>query len=376
MLLRRLFAIAKSRNMTITELLQLKKESEMLKAPEFANLVEKVNNNCLPADYFRKSLFNTTTKNSVELKHKKVIYDDGKTIIKVNRSLNQKHRDLLSILMYEEKSDVQPDGKFYIKTKIYQLAKELYPNSKNAKHRIKEMLDDMRITDIEVKQNGKILNHTLLGMSYYDEHEDTYIIEVPPQTSRYLIYNAGVSIPEKTNKKIIAIKNPKLKALVTFMLSNKKLDNGIYFDTICEKLEITKPNRKSEFKKIVEDNLELLAQFKIIYKDEKFYLKKQKVEFHHALSDKELKAYELKQQKSKTDSTELQNIIGREILLQGNRYILHGIELETDTKKDNYNCYNVLLKSGNRMAILRTMYTTEENTIEYIQNKLLGVEQF
>jgi len=27
------------------------------------------------------------------------------------------------------------------------------------------------------------------------------------------------------------------------------------------------------------------------------------------------------------------------------------------------------------MAMIRTMYTTEESTIEYIQNKLLGVEQ-
>jgi len=352
----------------------------MLQAPEFANLVEKVNHNCIPVDYFRKNLFVATIKDSYDLKRKKTIFDDGKTVIKVDRSLNQRHRDLLSILMYEEKSDVESNGRFYIRTKLYQLAKKLgYKSPGKATNRVYEMVIDMSKTMIYVNQNNRVYNHSLIGDGYYNKEDDTYIIEIPPATAKYLIYNVGVSIPEEINQKIINIKNAQLKALVSFMLSNKRLENGIGFDTICEKIEIRntdKSRAKSKFKKIVKENAELLAEFGIFLKDKKFYLEKQKVEFYHALSNKELKNYELKQQKSKVDNTELQDVIGREVVIENNKYVLHGVELETDTKKENYNCYNVLLKSANQIAMMRTMYTTEEGVVEYIRKYLLGVEQW
>ena len=342
-----------------------------LRPPEFANLVKKVNANCIAVDYFRKSLFNATVKNSYDLKRKKIIYDDGKMIIKVDRSLNQKHRDLLTTLMYEQKSDIQPNGSFYIKTKLYRLAKLLgYKTPNKATNRIYEMLIDMSKTILYINQDNKVYNHSLLGDGYYDKNNDIYIIHIPAQTAKYLIYQVAMSIPKEINQKIVNIKNAQLKALISFLLSNKRLENGIRFDTLCEKIEITKPNRKSEFKKLVEQNTELLKRFKIKYKDDKFYLKKEIVEFYHALSDNELKNYELKQE-NKTNSTEFIDLLGKEIILQDNKYILHNIELETDEIEDNYNCYNIFLKiDEQRIGMVRTKYTTQKDVIEYIQENL------
>ena len=347
-----------------------KNEIIPLQPPEFANLTKKINNNCIPVDYFRKSLFNATVRDSYDLKRKKIIYEDDKQIIRVDRSLNQKHRDLFATLMYEQKSKIQSDGSFYIKTKLYQLAKKLsykYPAKDTEK--VKKLLDDMKKTLIQVtnKSAKKGFTHSLVGTYYFDD--DDYIIHIPAQTAKYLIYTFAMSIPSRINQKIVSINDAKLKALISFLLSNKKLENGIRFDTLCEKIEITKPNRKSEFKKLVEQNIELLKQFKIKYKDDKFYLKKEIVKFYHALSDEEFKNYELKQEKK----TELASLVGKEIVLQDDRYILCGIKLETDKTKDNYNCHNILLKTVNeqQMGIIRTSYTTQEKTIKYIKETIL-----
>jgi len=201
----------------------MKTEIISLNKQEFSNLSQKVNNNSLVTDYFRKNLFNATIKNSVILKRKKVIYDNGKDIIiKVNKSLNQRHRDLFTTLMYQPKSDIKSNGSFEIKTSIYRLAKKIYPNSKNAKHRVKQLLEDMRSTLIDIKINNIVYSHTLLGDSVYDEIEDTYVIQIPPKTAKYMIYSTGVSIPKEINRKIIAIPNKyaKTKALVSYLLSN------------------------------------------------------------------------------------------------------------------------------------------------------------
>jgi len=97
---------------------------------EFENLTNKVNNNALVTDYFRKNLFNATITKSEDLKRLKTIYQDNNLTIKVDRSLNQRHRDLLSLLAYEKKSKVAPDGSYYIKTSAYKLAHIIYPKSK------------------------------------------------------------------------------------------------------------------------------------------------------------------------------------------------------------------------------------------------------
>jgi len=284
--------------------------SDTLSKQEFKHLVNKINHNALATDYFRKNLFNATIRKSEDLKRAKTIYQDHNIIIKVDRSLNQRHRDLLSLLAYEEKSKISKDGSYYIKTSAYKLAHTLYPRSRNAIHRVESLLRDLQKTLIDVSQNNKKLTHTILDDSYYDKDIDTYIVKVNANTARYNIYTNCVSIPEKLNLKIVQIADSKakIKALISFMLSNAKLENGMFFDTICDKLDITGRTVKSKFKKQILDNLELLKEFKIKYEDDKFYLKKEKCTFFHALSDKQIISFE-KNEKSKKFDKKLADVM-------------------------------------------------------------------
>ena len=278
-----------------------------LNKQEFKHLVNKVNNNCVPVDYFRKNLFNATIKDSYDLKIKKTIYKDNNLEIKVDRSLNQKHRDLFSLLMNEKKSMVSDTGTFFIKTRLYQLAKKMgYKYPAKATNYIDRLLTDMKKTIFYISKNNKRYDHSLLGEGYYDKENDEYIVEIPSATAKYSIYTTGVSIPQVYNEKIVQISDnkAKLKALISFLLSNAKLENGIYFNTICNKLNIqntVKNPVKSKFKKQVQENLELLKQFKIKFEDDKFYLKKEKCTFYPALSEKQILSFEKSEDQRKYD---------------------------------------------------------------------------
>ena len=289
----------------------MNEEIKPLNKQEFKHLTNKVNNNSLCVEYFRKSLFNTSFRGSKDLERKKTIYKDKKTTIKVDRSLNQKHRDLLSLLSYEQKSKISEDGSYYIKTSLYSLAKKMgYKSPKDSVNLITLLLEDMQKTLMQVKQKKKEYTHTLLGRSFFNEESYEYIIQIPAETAKYHIYSTAVAIPQKFNDKIVAIENSKsrLKALISFMLSNAKLENGIFFETVCDKLDITERTTKSKFKKQVLDNLELLKEFKIEYKDDKFYLKKEKCTFYPALSEKQILSFE-KTEKDKLFDEKLADIM-------------------------------------------------------------------
>lgn len=276
-----------------------KKEKKLIKLskPEYKNLCKKANKGYLPVDYFRHNLFNSTVKTSVTLKRKKTIYKDDNIEIKANRSLHQKHRDLLSILMYEKNTKPEQDGSYIIQTKLYDLAKKMgYKRPFDNRHTIKTFLDDMRNTDITTIKSNIMINNMLLGKSKYNIETDIFEIEIPAETAKYVIYTTGVLIPPEVNTRIVQIPNnkSKIKALVSFLLSNKKLKNGIGFDSICSKLDITARNRKSEFRKQIVKNIKLLERFKIQYIDDKFYLEEQIVKFERAIIEKDIHKVKLK----------------------------------------------------------------------------------
>ena len=267
---------------------------------EYLNLCKKVNKGYISVEYFRKNLFNASLIASKDLERKKTVYDDEKYLIKVDRSLNIRHRDLLSLLMFEENTKPEKDGSYKIKTNIYQLAKKMgYKNPKNSTNLIYKQLYDMQKTMffIEDKKHERVLNHMLLGESAYDKETHEYIIDIPAKTAKYFIYTVGVLLDEDTNTKIIRIKNnkSKIKALIFFLISNKKLKNGIGFDKICERLDITAPNRKSEFKKQIVENRDLLEEFQISYRENKFFLDQQIVEFERAVNIKDIEKAKFKE---------------------------------------------------------------------------------
>lgn len=258
---------------------------------EYSNLSLKANTGALPVEYLRKNLFNATTRTSKELKRYKTIFDDGNAKIQVSRSLHQKHRDVLSILFTDNKgiSKPSPDGSYAIYTNLYYLAKEMgYKTAKDAIHLVKGFLYDLRHTDLIYTQDGVEYGHSLIGDYMYNEETGYYAIEIPSKTAKFKILNYAVEVPKEINRKIVAIPNSlaKMKALVSYMLSNQALKNGITFQKVCDKLDIQNEN-KSRFKKELMNNLEILAEFNITFDQEGQILKYQQmneIKFHTPVS--------------------------------------------------------------------------------------------
>jgi len=257
---------------------------------EFTNLSAKVNAGALPVEYFRKNLFNATTRISKELKRDKVIYDDGSLKIKVNRSLHQKHRDLLSIIFTDNKglSKLRQDGSYLIYHNLYDMAKKMgYEKPNDVIHLIKGWLHDLRHTDMIVENENFEHRHMLLGDFALDYKTNKYAVIMPAKTAKFHILHYAVEIPKDLNQKIVAIPNnlAKTKALVSYMLSNQALKNGISFQNICDKLDIQNEN-KSRFKKEIQDNEKLLHEFNITFDKESQILKYKQIEtirFHAPL---------------------------------------------------------------------------------------------
>lgn len=261
-------------------------DERSLTKTELINLEYKKNS--IPVDYFRKNLFNATTRTSCELKKPKVIFDDGTNKMIVNRSLHQKHRDILSILFTDNKNlKVNEDGSIEIRTNLYYIAKEMgYDKPKDGTHVIKGFLYDLRHTEITFKTKKKDVlmpergGHRLIGTYKYDEKNGDYIVNIPSETAKYKILNFAVEIPKEINRKIIAIPNnlAKVKALVSYMLSNQALKNGISFDKICDKLDVNIGARKSELLKEVKENIGLLQEFNITFNEETKIFKYEQIE--------------------------------------------------------------------------------------------------
>ena len=272
---------------------------------EYKNLSKKVNGGYIPVDYLRKNLFNATVRESKELKRRKIIYDDNKIKITVNRSLHQKHRDLLSILFTDNKGVSKPDkdGSYIIYTNLYDLAKKMnYKSPKDTTNLIYKMLDDLAITRFEIEDKFGILRHTLIAEDYYDKDTGIYMVRIPSLTAKYHIFNWGVQISKEINRDIVAIPNKfsKIKALVSLILSNKALKNGISFDSICDKFDISGTSNKSKFRRQIRENPKLLKKFNIKYDTERkifFYDEIKEINFEKALNfdtmDEEIKLKEL-----------------------------------------------------------------------------------
>lgn len=265
---------------------------------ELLNLNSKKSS--IPVEYFRKNLFNATTRESKELKRLKTIYDDGIHKIQVNRSLHLKHRDLLSILFTDNKRiEIQNDGSSIIETSIHYLSKQMgYKNAKDGKHLVKNFLYDLRNTEflyVKRKDNGHYeeQSHNILGKHYFDSEKDIYIINIPSETNKFKILNFAIEIPKEINRKIVSIPNKyaKTKALISYILSNKALKNGISLDNLCDKLDIINKNRKSEFKKELKENTQLLADFNIYYDEETNIIKYEQIcdiKFHRGIKPDEI----------------------------------------------------------------------------------------
>lgn len=260
---------------------------------EYANLSEKINSGTIPVEYLRKNLFNSTMTKSFEYQtgRKKLLYEDDKVKVSVNRSLNLKHRDVLSILFTDNKGiKEKPNskGEYIIKTNLYHIAKEMdYKNPGKSTTLIKNFLYDLRNTELtfydkinKIEYGG----HRIIGEYKWEEETNDYTICIPATTAKKHILGYSVEIPKVINQKILKIPNSlsKLKSLISYIISNKALKNGISFDNLCDKLEIETPSSKSKFKKLILDNLNLLKDFNISFSENQIikYTQLEDIVFH------------------------------------------------------------------------------------------------
>lgn len=371
-------------------------EERELTERETINLNSKKNS--IPVEYLRKNLFNATTRESKELKRMKTIYDDGINKIQVNRSLHQKHRDLLSILFTDNNGiESLKNGSSIIKTSLYHNAKEMgYENPKDGTSVIKSFLWDLENTKfIFTKKNGtdyEEQSHSLIGNHTYSSKYDSYIITIPSDTNKFKILNFAVEIPKEINRKIVSIPNKfaKTKALVSYILSNKALTNGISFESICDKLDIDLGSRKSEFKKELKENKDLLKDFNITYNEESCIIKYEQLEdikFHRGMKPMEILEIIDKEKEKELELEELVNFGFRKSRFVG-KYIKHksnglfGEEIVTskiadiETKlEDNIRYYRFKLHFDNHDNVFSRWH--DITTIENLeQNWMSGNSDF
>jgi len=337
-----------------------------LTSQEYKNLSKKVNGGYIPVDYLRKNLFNATVRDSKELKRKKVIYNDKQIKITVNRSLHQKHRDLLSLLFTDNRGVSKPnkDGSYTIYTNIYDLAKKMnYKTPKNSTNNIYRMLNDLAVTRLEIEDDFGIFRHNLIAEDYYDKDTGKYMVSIPSMTAKYHIFNWGIQIQKDINREIIAIpdKLSKLKALVSLILSNKALKNGVSFDSICDKLDILDSPNRSRFKRQLRENPKILDKFNIKYDEDKkmfFYRSMEEVTFEKALNPEILES-EIK----------LKELNGYEIIIGENIQFITSVETVTVTiqsikiKDEKF----IIVGKDENDYELEFPYT-KENLINFIQN--------
>lgn len=343
---------------------------------EIINLNSKKNS--IPVEYFRKNLFNATTRESKELRRLKTIYDDGENKVMVNRSLHQKHRDLLSILFTENKEIItQKDGSLIIKTNLYQIAKHMgYSKPGDAIHLVKDYLYDLRNTEMTFKSKNENVvydekgGHRLIGEYEYNSTDGDYLIYIQAKTNKYKILNFAVEIPKKINRKIIAIPNKlaKTKALVSYILSNKALKNGISFASVCDKLDITEVDNKSRFKRELKENAKLLSDFNIYYDVETNIIKYEQlcdIKFHRAIDKSEILSkignIELIEDLELPHQSEAPNLEAKEIERYLGKYIKHAskdvlgkdnvaiskiVEYEEEENDSNIKFYRLKIESN------------------------------
>lgn len=271
---------------------------------ENINFLFKSEEGSTPTDYLRRNLFHATstidkTKGFENANFKRVLFENEKYSVSVNRYLHQRHKDVLTVLFTNNLKVTAPlaDGKYSIHVNLTDVARSMgYKTPRSSTWRVRELIDDLRSTDILItkkKPNGNYTKgHKFLGNFQLDEKSKHYIIDIPAETARYHIVEYGVEIPLHTIKKILAIPYTlsKLKALITFMLSNKKHRNGLGIASVMESLAINTRKTRYAFKKEVNDNINVLNDFKIDYdkESEKFSLLEE-MSFERGIGEKEIR---------------------------------------------------------------------------------------
>ncbi|SFV56141.1 hypothetical protein MNB_SV-14-1801 [hydrothermal vent metagenome] len=357
----------------ITYEVVLDKKREVFKN-EWKNIAKKANKGYMNADWFRRNMFNATARNKrKEYKKYKTIWKNEDKEIQISHPLNQKHADVLSILFTDNKGTTKPDkdGSFYIYTSLYAIAKKMgYRYPERASHKIVKFINDMRWTDFVVRNKEGWYRFTILGEAYYSEGKKVFQVHIDGKSAKILAINTGLQIESSLNEKIVKIpdKLSKLKAMVRYIIANKATRHGYTLEHIFEKYgmdssikSLTNRKNRSNFKKQLKENSDLLDKFNITYDEqkEKIYYK----QIEEIVFEKPIKLESIKETMEKEQGLDF---IGKSIWYdEGDKYAkIIGIEVVKDGN------FNIDIYDKTNQVKLKMINTSRE----ILENRLVQVE--
>lgn len=255
---------------------------------EFKNVQAKQGS--LNANFFRRNMFNASARGKrVCFKKPKVVWEkDENNKVAISHSLHQKHADVLSLIHTDCISMTKPDktGGYFIYVSLYRIAKLMgYKNPSKDTDKVKKWINELRHTSFITYDHNGDHHTTILDDAYFSRNKDVFLIEVRGKNAKILAYTTGIKIDKVLTHGVVSIPDrlSKLKAMIRYVISNKRTEHGYTLQHIMEKLEIgqsnsiqVQRNQVANFRKQIRENKEILAQFNLEYDAEKekiLYLK-------------------------------------------------------------------------------------------------------
>jgi len=261
---------------TVSKELLFDKERELLKE-EYANLRNKQKNGFMNSVFFRKNIFNASSRGErIQYKKPKVVWEQTEIDkVAITHSLHQRHADVLSLLHTDNLGVSKPekDGSYTISVSLYRIAKFMgYKEPHKRTDDVKQFIDELRWTDFVQTDCEGDWSFPILGETL--KTKEGFFILISGKSAKILAHTTGIKFNREITHKIVNIPNrlPKIKALVRFVLSNKPTKNGYTLEYFYDKFNIglngsirTIRNQKAKFKKELKENEELLNMFNISY---------------------------------------------------------------------------------------------------------------
>jgi hypothetical protein len=257
-------------------------EDRDLHKEEYANLRAKQKDGHMNADFFRRNMFNATARGGmVQYKRPKVVWESPRKSVAISHSLHQRHADVLSLMHTDCLGVSKPnkDGSYEIYLSLYRIAKLMgYKNPASSADKVKQFIADMRWTDFIVTDEDGEYGDTILGKYRFSETKDVFVVKINALSAKILAHTTGIKLEKELAHKIVAIPNKlsKLKAMVRYIIASEKTTHGYKLETIFEKFGIgqsgsdsTRLNQKSDFRKQLRENKDLLDIFNLKYEAEK-----------------------------------------------------------------------------------------------------------
>lgn len=257
---------------------------------EYAALREKQSKGYMDATFFRKNIFNASSRGKrTEYVKPKLVWtrQDGKgELVYVSHSLHQKHADVLSLIYSEgfRQSKPSSSGNYLIFISLYGIAKMMgYSSPASGADKVKKFINDLRWTDFIIKgKDGTTLRTTILDDAWYSDKHESYAIEIKGRNAKILAHTTGIKFEKRINREIVSIPDSlsKLKAMIRFIISNTPTKHGYSLELFFEKFgvgqsgkETSRKNQKSLFKRNLAENKDWLDRFNIRWdgEQEKIY---------------------------------------------------------------------------------------------------------